>query len=243
MANFVLVHGAWHGAWCWRRVTDLLNAQGHRVHAVTLTGVGERAHLLTPDIHLSTHIQDVVAVIETEELQDVILAVHSYAGMVGTGVADLMPERLHHLVYVDAMVPKPGEAWCATHTRAIREGRLAAARSSPSYSFPAPGPELFGLNGDDAAWVGRRQTPHPGHPYSDALNFSAARVAAVHRTYIRCTKPTLATMDAIWPRVTDPSFWDGLWLPGSRTIEMATGHDPMVSAPLELSQIFLDCAS
>jgi len=163
--------------------------------------------------------------------------------MVGTGVADLMAERLHHLVYVDAMVPKPGEAWCATHTRAIREGRLAAAQSSPTYSFPAPGPELFGLNGEDAAWVGRRQTPHPGHPYTDVLNFSPARVVAVPRTYIRCTKPTLATMDAIWPRVTDPSFWDGLWLPGSRAIEMATGHDPMVSAPQELSQILLDCAS
>ena len=243
MANFVLVHGAWHGAWCWRRVTDRLNAQGHRVHAVTLTGVGERAHLLTPEIHLSTHIQDVVAVIETEELQDVILAVHSYAGMVGTGVADLMPERLRHLVYVDAMVPKPGEAWNATHTRAVREGRLSAAQSSPSFSFPAPGPELFGLSGEDAAWVARRQTPHPGHPYSDILNFSPARVSTVPRTYIRCTQPTLATMDAIWPRVTDPSFWDGLWLPGSRAIEMATGHDPMVSAPQELTQILLDCAA
>jgi len=243
MANFVLVHGAWHGAWCWRRVTDRLSAQGHHVYAVTLTGVGERAHLLTPDIHLSTHIQDVVATIETEELQDVVLAVHSYAGMLGTGVADLMPERLRHLVYVDAMVPKIGESWSATHTRAIREGRLAAAQASPTYSFPAPGPELFGLNGDDAAWVARRQTPHPGHPYSDILNFSPKRVASVPRTYIRCTQPTLATMDAIWPRVTDPSFWDSLWLPGSRAIEMATGHDPMVSAPQELTQILLDCAA
>lgn len=242
MANFVLVHGAWHGAWCWRRVVDRLHAQGHRVHAVTLTGVGERAHLLSPDIRLSTHIQDVVATIETEELQDVVLAVHSYAGMVGTGVADLMPERLHHLVYVDAMVPKPGETWSATHTKATREGRLAAAQASPLFSFPAPGPELFGLSGEDAAWVARRQTPHPGHPYSDVLEFSPARVASVPRTYIRCTQPTLATMDAIWPRVKDPAFWDGLWLPGSRAIEMATGHDPMVSAPHELTQVLLDCA-
>ena len=85
MANYVLVHGAWHGAWCWRRVVDLLQAQGHRVHALTLTGLGERAHLLSPDIHLSTHIQDVVAAIDNEELQDVVLVVHSYAGMVGTG--------------------------------------------------------------------------------------------------------------------------------------------------------------
>jgi pimeloyl-ACP methyl ester carboxylesterase len=243
MANFVLVHGAWHGAWCWQRVTQRLTAQGHRVHAVTLTGVGERAHLLRPDIHLSTHIQDVASTIETEEIHDVVLAVHSYAGMVGTGVADLMPDRLRHLVYVDAMLPKPGETWSATHTKATREGRLKAAEASASYSFPAPGPELFGLSGEDADWVARRQTPHPGHPYTDVLNFSPARVATVRRTYIRCTQPTLATMDAIWPRVTDPSFWDGLWLPGSHAIEMATGHDPMISAPHELTQILLSCAA
>jgi hypothetical protein len=162
--------------------------------------------------------------------------------MVGTGVADVMANRLHHLVYVDAMLPKPGETWSATHTKATREGRLKAAQASPNFSFPPPGPELFGLSGEDAAWVARRQTPHPGHPYSDVLDFSVARVAAVPRTYIRCTHPTLATMDAIWPRVTDASFWDGLWLPGSRAIEMATGHDPMISAPQELTQILLDCA-
>ena len=235
MANYVLVHGAWHGAWCWRRVVDLLQAQGHRVHALTLTGVGERAHLLSPDIHLSTHIQDVVAAIEHEELQDVVLVVHSYAGMVGTGVADRIPERLRHLVYVDAVVPKPGEAWSATHASATREARMNAARANRLYSFPPPGPELFGLVGEDAAWVARRQTPHPGHPYTDVLDFDPARVARVPRTYIHCTRPTLATIDAIWPRVNDPKFWEGLWL------ELATGHDPMISAPKELTEVLLGC--
>ena len=239
MANFVLVHGAWHGAWCWRRVVDLLQAEGHRVHALTLTGVGERAHLLSPDIHLSTHIQDVIGAIEAEELQDVVLAVHSYAGMVGTGVADRIPERLRQLVYVDAVVPKPGEAWSATHASATREARLKAAQSNPLYSFPPPGPELFGLQGADADWVARRQTPHPGHPYTDVLDFDPARVASIPRTYIHCTRPTLATIDAIWPRVNDPKFWGGLWLPGTRTLELATGHDPMISAPNELTEVLL----
>ncbi len=243
MANFVLVHGAWHGAWCWRRVVNLLQAQGHRVHALTLTGVGERAHLLSPDIHLSTHIQDVVAAIDHEELQDVVLAVHSYAGMVGTGVADRIPERLRHLVYVDAVVPKPGEAWSATHASSTREARLSAARADPLYSFAPPGPELFGLAGEDAAWVARRQTPHPGHPYTDVLNFDPVRVARVPRTYIHCTQPTLATIDAIWPRVNDSKFWDGHWLPGSRTLELATGHDPMISTPVELTEILLAAAA
>jgi len=242
MANFVLVHGAWHGAWCWRRVVDLLQAQGHRVHALTLTGVGERAHLLSPDIHLSAHIQDVVAAIDNEELQDVVLAVHSYAGMVGTGVADRIPERLRHLVYVDAVVPKPGEAWSATHASSTREARMNAARADPLYSFPPPGPELFGLVGEDAAWVARRQTRHPGHPYSDVLDFDPARVARVPRTYIHCTRPSLATIDAIWQRVNDPKFWDGLWLPGTRRLELATGHDPMISAPKELTDILLAAA-
>jgi len=241
MANYVLVHGAWHGAWCWRRVVDLLQAQGHRVHALTLTGVGERSHLLSPDIHLSTHIQDVVAAIEAEELNEVVLVVHSYGGMVGTGVADRVPERLRHLVYLDAMVPKPGEAWSATHSSATRQARLDSATASPLYSFPPPGPELFGLEGEDAAWVARRQTPHPGHPYTDMLDFDPARVANVPRTYVHCTRPTLATIDAIWPRVNDPKFWNGLWLPGTRTLEMATGHDLMISAPQELTEVLLSC--
>ena len=107
MANFVLVHGAWHGGWCWRRVVDALQAQGHSAFAVTLTGVGERAHLMSSLITLETHIADVAGAIEAEELQEVVLAVHSYAGMIGTAIADRMPQRLKHLAYVDAVVPKP----------------------------------------------------------------------------------------------------------------------------------------
>jgi len=168
--------------------------------------------------------------------------VHSYAGMVGTGVADRIGQRLHHLVYVDAVVPKPGEAWSATHTSATRQARLDAARANPLHSFPPPGPEVFGLEGEDAAWVARRQTPHPGHPYTDVLDFDPARVASVARTFIHCTRPALATIDAIWPRVNDPAFWGGLWLPGARTLELATGHDPMISAPHALTQVLLESA-
>jgi pimeloyl-ACP methyl ester carboxylesterase len=242
MANFVLVHGAWHGAWCWRRVTDRLNAQGHRVHAVTLTGVGERAHLLTPEIHLSTHIQDVVAVIETEELQDVILAVHSYAGMLGTAVADRRAHRLKHLVYLDAVVPKPGESWSSTHASATQKARIDAAAESINNSFPPPDPSVFGLADADYDWVQRRQTPHPGGTYQHVLNFDAARVASVPRTFINCTVPPLATIDAVRRRVIDPQFWDGLWIQNASVIEMKTGHDPMISAPKELTALLLACA-
>jgi pimeloyl-ACP methyl ester carboxylesterase len=244
MANFVLVHGAWHGAWCWQRVVQRLAVQGHRVHAVTLTGVGERAHLLTREVTLETHIADIANAIEAEELDEVVLAVHSYAGMLGTAIADRMPQRLRHLVYVDAVVPRPGESWSSTQASATREARLAAAQASASFSFPAPDPHVFGLAGADYEWVKRRQTPHPGQPYQAALAFDPQRVAGVPRTFVDCIQPPLGTIDAIRRRVRDPRYWDGAWAGGAgmRVVELATGHDPMVSAPAELTALLLDSA-
>ena len=241
MADFLLVHGAWHGAWCWRRVTALLAAQGHRVHAVTLTGVGERAHLRSPLITLETHIADVVNALEAEELDNVVLAVHSYAGMLGTAVADRMPDRLRHLVYVDAVVPNPGESWSACHASATREARIAAAEASPDYSFPPPDPSVYGLEGADHAWVKRRQTPHPGHTYQAPLAFDPARVATIPRTFVDCIRPPLATIDISRQRVRDSGFWGGAWVGGARTsiVELSTGHDPMVSSAKELVDALL----
>lgn len=243
MTHFVLVHGAWHGAWCWRRVQPALVRLGHVAHAVTLTGVGERAHLLSKAITLETHIADVAGLIETEELQDVVLVVHSYAGMIGTAIADRMPQRIQHLVYVDAAIPEPGESWSARHTPATRDGRITAAKASQHYTLPPPDPAVFGLSGDDHAWVARRQTPHPAEPYTHPLAFSIERVASVPRTFIDCTTPPLATIDSIRQRVRDPQFWGGAWQRGGRVVEMQTGHDPMVSAPDGLVQILLDCAA
>jgi pimeloyl-ACP methyl ester carboxylesterase len=242
MVNFVLVHGAWHGGWCWQRVTAVLQKDGHRVHAVTLTGLGERAHLLSPAITLDTHIDDVISAIEVEELSDVVLAVHSYAGMIGTAVADRLAKRLKHLVYVDAVVPKPGESWSSTQSAATQQQRLAAAQASTRFSFPPPDPEVFGLHGDDHAWVKRRQTPHPGHTYQAPLDFDVQRVAAVPRTFVNCTQPALATIEPSRLRVKDPRFWDGAWLPNSKVVELKTGHDPMISEPAALARILLDCA-
>jgi len=243
MANFVLVHGAWHGGWCWQRVTAALQAQGHRVHAVTLTGLGERAHLLSPSITLDTHIDDVISAIEVEELHDVILAVHSYAGMIGTAVADRLGKHLKHLVYVDAVVPKPGESWSSTQSTATQQQRLSAAQSTTRFSFPPPDPEVFGLIDADHAWVKRRQTPHPGNTYQAPLNFDVQRVAAIPRTFVNCTQPALATIEPSRLRVKDAKFWDGAWLSNSRIVEIKTGHDPMISEPAALAKILMDCAA
>lgn len=245
MANFVLVHGAWHGGWCWRKVVAALaGAAGHRVHAVTLTGLGERAHLMSPAITLETHITDVINAIETEEMDQVVLAVHSYAGMIGTAIADRRSARLRHLVYVDAVVPKPGESWSSTHASATREARLAAAQASVDFSFPPPDPAVYGLAAQDCEWVRRRQTPHPGHTYQATLDFDPRRVAATPRTFVSCTQPALATIDAIRPRLTDSRFWEGAWQSGggARVVEFKTGHDPMITAPAELTRVLLECA-
>ena len=242
MANFLLVHGAWHGAWCWERVLTPLIQAGHHAHAVTLTGVGERAHLLRPGIDLETHIQDVLSAMDAQEMDDVVLVVHSYAGMIGTAVADRRPTRLRHLVYLDAVLPKPGESWSSTHASATRNARIAAAQADPLHSFPAPDPSVFGLSDADHAWVKRRQTPHPGGPYTHVLDFDPQRVASVPRTFINCTAPPLGTIDISRLRMVDPKFWDGAWLPGSQVVEMKTGHDPMVSDPQGLLALLLNLA-
>jgi pimeloyl-ACP methyl ester carboxylesterase len=103
---YVLVHGAWHGGWCWKKVKALLEPKGHMVYTPTLTGLGERSHLLTPKIDLSTHIEDIVSMLEYEDLYNVILVGHSYAGMVISGVAEKVANRISRLVYLDAFLPE-----------------------------------------------------------------------------------------------------------------------------------------
>jgi pimeloyl-ACP methyl ester carboxylesterase len=231
----VLVHGAWHGGWCWQRVLPWLYGAGIRAHAVTLTGCGERAHLLSPDIGLDTHIQDVVGLIEAEELTRVVLVGHSYAGIVITGVADRLqrerPGLLARLVYLDASVPLTGESWSSAHPEQTRRERIEAAQARGGLSMPPPDASVFGLSGADRDWVNRRQTPQPFKVYQQPLHFDAAAVAALPRTFIDCNRPALPTIDASRRRVRAELGW--------QVLEMATGHDPMVSAPRELAQLLL----
>ena len=237
-AAFVLVHGAWHGSWCWRRVLKRLQRAQREAHAVTLTGVGERAHLMSADIRLSTHIRDVTALIGTQELARVVLVGHSYGGMVITGAADQLqqshPGVVQALVYVDAVTPHPGESWSSQQAPETIAARLAAARESGGLSFAPPDASVFGLEGADRDWVNRRQTPQPLGVYQDPLHFDAQRVAAIPRTFIDCTSPALPTIAVMRQRVRSEPGWN--------VVELATGHDPMVSAPAALTDILLDAA-
>jgi pimeloyl-ACP methyl ester carboxylesterase len=185
----------------------------------------------------------VINVIDVEELHDVILVVHSYAGMIGTAVADRMGKQLKHLVYVDAVLPKPGESWSSTHSAATQQQRLSAVHATTRFTIPPPDPEVFGLFADDHAWVKRRQTPQPGNTYWSPLEFDVNRVAAIPRTFVSCIQPALATIEPSRLRAKDPKFWEGAWLPNSRFIELKSGHDPMISEPAKLAKILLDCVT
>ena len=130
LATFVLVHGAWYGSWTWKRVRTALQAAGHEVFTPTLTGVADRSHLLTRDVNLDTHIQDVVNLIKWEELNDIVLCGHSYGGCVVTGVADRIPEHIRSLVYLDAFVPEDGDTQFQHLSEELAKHTLEARRTS-----------------------------------------------------------------------------------------------------------------
>lgn len=233
-AAFVLVHGAWGGAWIWRRVLAPLRAAGHEVHAVTLTGDGERAHLRRREIGLQTHIADVVGLVEAEELDGIVLVGHSYGGQVITGAADRLLARnagaVRQLVYVDAMVPLPGEGWGDKHEPAVVAARTALAEAN-DFALPPPDPADFGIAGADRDWLLRRQVPHPFGPYREPMAFDGERWARVPRAFIDCTQPAYATIAAMRTRVRQ--------MPGFEVFELQTGHCPMVSEPQALVDLLL----
>jgi pimeloyl-ACP methyl ester carboxylesterase len=235
---FVLVHGAWTGAWIWRRVLPLLRAAGHEAHAVTLAGTGERHEMPKADISLVTHIQNVLATIQCEELRDIVLVGHSYSGIVVTGVADALaaeqPGVLRHLVYVDGIVPEPGEFWGSLHSPVEAAARRSLAASSGN-ALPPPDPASFGLAGADRDWLLRRQVAQPFGVYGDPLHFDAERLRGVPTTCIDCVAPRYANLDPIRHRIRQHRHIS--------VVELATGHCPMVSAPAELARLLLAAGS
>ncbi|MCG8440190.1 MAG: alpha/beta hydrolase [Caulobacterales bacterium] len=241
----VLVHGAWHGGWCWRDVRPILAAHGHRVLTPTLTGLGERAHLMSPEIGLSTHIDDVAAVIEAEELSDIVLVGHSYGGMVITGVADAMKERLRGVIYLDAAVPADGQSMITQGPErpadAIAETRMQLTALAPDGVAMAPlPPDVFGVPaGEEAAtaWLARRLTPHPLRTWFDPIRLENGGSHGLKRSYIHCTDPVLAQTS--FPYHAMRAEADPTW----EYQEMATGHDAMVTEPERLSELILTFAA
>ena len=238
MATFVLVHGGFHGGWCWRRVAPPLRAAGHAVYTPTLTGLGERAHLATPATGLDTHIRDVLGVLAFEELRDVVLVGHSMAGTVITGVAERDPARLAHLVFFDATVPRDGESDLDSHEEIRGDARAAFEARAGRDGLLAPRlrPHLFGVDAAaDSAWVNGKLTPHPIKAFTDPVTVTDAGRFAGRRTYIYCAVGDIAPWAArMVARVRAE--------PGWRYRELATGHDAMITAPREVAALLLELA-
>jgi pimeloyl-ACP methyl ester carboxylesterase len=219
VANFVLVHGAWHGGWCWRFVRPLL--KGHEVFTPSLTGLGERSHLARPDIDLDTHIADVVSLLEMEDLHDVVLVGHSYGGMVVTGAADRVPERIQRLVYLDAFVPENGKCLLdyAVPERAARmreEGAHTGSVTPPPLS-------LWGLTKPEHIdFVKPREVRHPFGTMVQKIRLTGA-VERLPRTFIYCSSPATGSFDQFAAKYRAA--------PGWKFLELATGHDAMILMP------------
>ena len=234
--TFVLVHGAWHGGWCWRRLIPLLRDAGHEVFAPTLTGLGERSHLLSPAIDLDTHMRDVTAMLEYEELSDVILVGHSYGGMVITAAAHAAARRLAHLVYLDAFLPRDGECLLDFFSPQAREATLQRAREQGEgwYSPPQAEDQPFGVTDPtDARWVRSKLSAHPVATWLQPVRLADPVAVALPRTYINCTGTRWFTAHA--ERAKAEQGW--------RYREIATGHDAMITAPRELAAVLLEVAA
>jgi len=227
MATFVLVHGAWWGAWCWRRVARLLTQSGHEVFTPALTGVGERSHLLTPDINLDTHILDVVNVMKWPELNKVVLVGHSYADMVISGVAEQLEEAILSFVMLDAFFPETGQALVDLQPPAIRETFLTAARNGASTIPPRPA-AMFNVNEKDRAWVDAQCTPHPIKCFLQRLTLTRARERVGIKAFIRATG---------YPSEPFDHGMANARAKGWRTYEVACGHDVMLDMPERLAEL------
>jgi pimeloyl-ACP methyl ester carboxylesterase len=229
-----LVHGAWHGGWCWRRVAERLEKQGHRVFTPTLTGLGERAHLLTSAVDVETHIRDVLGMMEAEELEDVVLAGHSYAGLVISGVAARARRRLRRLVYLDALIVEDGQSWAEAFPPEVAEARRkSAVVTNGVKTIPPPDPAIYGFaDPADTEWVRRRMTPHPFAAFEQKMRWGGAVGNGLPKVYVDCISPKLAALDAMKQR--HRAAWE--------FVELNTGHDLMVSAPEETAQILLRSA-
>jgi pimeloyl-ACP methyl ester carboxylesterase len=225
MATYLICHGAWSGGWSWTKVRPRLAAAGHTVFTPTYTGLGDRAHLVHPLIDLDTHIQDVLAVIEAEDLSDFVLVGHSYGGMVVTGVADRVPDRVRHLVYLDAFVPADGQS--------LNDLTGREPASVEGWLIP-PNPPAPDTAPDDLAWNLPRRRHQPARCFSQKIRL-VHPAPSFPRSYIHCTKKT---GHDVFQQFADRFRDDADW--GCHTLD--TSHSPNVTAPDALVALLLAIA-
>lgn len=232
--TFVLVHGAWHGGWCWRRVADQLRGGGHLVFSPTLTGLGERAHLLQPSIDIGTHIADVINVIKWEQLSDVVLCGHSYGGFIISGVAEQMAAATRSIVFLDAFLPHDGDTIQDLTGPAVQEGIRAAVQRG-DLAVPPRSAEAFGVNETDRHWVDSLCVPQPIGTFTSAITLTGARERIARKTYIRAKSYSNPAFDRAFATVQSDRSW--------RCYDVPCGHDVMIDMPERLSELLLQAAA
>ena len=242
MTTYVLVPGMWLGGWAWREVADLLRKEGHTVYPVTLTGLGERSHLGGPQVNLDTHIADVVNLLRYEDLKDVVLAGHSYAGNVISGVADQAPERVSRLVFVDTWPLPDGMAMSDMNPPEAREAQAQQiAAQGEGWRMPLPsweeldqGNELRGLGEAERQLMRERATDHPYGTNTQPVRLKNPARDALPKTVIWSSM----TVEQVQGLINEyPAVTSELTKPGWQVLEMPTGHWPMFSRPRELADI------
>jgi pimeloyl-ACP methyl ester carboxylesterase len=229
MACFVLIHGAFHGGWVWTRVADRLRAAGHRVLTPTLTGCGDRFHLLTREIGLETHVQDLEQTLEHEDVRDAILVGHSYGGTVMTVAAGRCPQRVGRMIYFDAQAPVDGQ----TASGALAEGtsgKLQELSSAQDWLLPPLPLDAVGVqDAVDVAWVSARRHPHPMRTLFERVVVPPGGLGTIPTTYIECSRHeglvALFGVDPLLP------FVERARRDGWRMMRVDAGHDAMVTAP------------
>lgn len=228
--TFVLVHGAWSGGWCYHKVADRLRSKGHRVFTPTLTGQGERTHLTGGPLNLSLHLTDILNVFHYEQLTDVVLAGHSYGGMVITGVGDRIADKIRALVYLDAFLPNDGQSLFDINIAANNQKFLDAAGATGGLAVPPPPAAFFNVNKADAALVDALATPFPLGCFTEKLKLSGAPNRIATRIYVHSTVlPRESPFKPFYDRVkTDPA-WEAHTL--------ACGHDAMLDMPDDIATI------
>jgi pimeloyl-ACP methyl ester carboxylesterase len=235
MATFVLVHGSHGGSWIWQKLTPLLRAAGHEVYTPGLTGLSDRAHLLACGVDLTTHITDVASLLVYEDLKEVVLVGNSYAGMVITGVATKVPERLRRLVYLDAYLPDVGQSEEELWPAEMRAAILADEAAARGLRQPPP-PALFGITDPElAAWVQARWTAHPLATYTQPVPPDNAMSAALPRVYVHFTAGVVSTpLFAPFAAKARARGWT--------VYELAADHVAMLTTPREVAALLLKIA-
>ena len=225
MADIVVAHGAWSAGWAWKKMRPLMAARGHVLWTPTYTGLGERAHLATPEVNLSTHITDVVQMLEMEDLRDVVLIGHSYGGMVATGVADRVPERLAQLIYLDAFAPEDGQSLAMLTGQDPGAMRAAAEDGwkSPPRPLPPDTPRA------DVAWVAARRMSHPVECFTQPIRLTGAGSNLPRHYIYALRKDDRDSFGRFHQRA--------LTTPGWTSHQIDASHSPHITAPQALAEL------